>query len=241
MVTFNSENNPLPTLVRRKTASSFMLIVYRSSSADDYVDLQIPDDDQVVEDGEVEDVESKGETRDTSTVSAVMATVEQSTDGSTITMVPTVVITETVSTINITHDIIDVQGDIDTTTKSTTQVTESTSEVVDEHLETTTEDEDDTADIVEKCRKYNACVVYLIQEDEGKEMDVAEILSAGSGMNRRSGLSVGTAIIDMEKIFDVILPRNTIATITVSQTGIINNVDYESTIFGEVDIVSLIF
>ena len=209
-----------------------MLIVYRSSSADDYVDLQIPDDDQVVEEGEVEYVESKGETRDTSTVSAVMATVEQSTDGSTITMVPTVVITETVSTINITHDIIDVQGDIDTTTKSTTQVTESTSEVVDEHLETTTEDEDDTADIVEKCRKYNACVVYLIQEDEGKEMDVAEILSAGSGMNRRSGLSVGTAIIDMEKIFDVILPRNTIATITVSQTGIINNVDYESTIFG---------
>ena len=232
MVTFNTENNLLPTIVRRKTASSFMLIVYRSSSADDYVDLQIPDDDQVVEDGEVEDVESKGETRDTSTVSAVMATVEQSTDGSTITMVPTVVITETVSTINITHDIIDVQGDIDTTTKSTTQVTESTSEVVDEHLETTTEDEDDTADIVEKCRKYNACVVYLIQEDEGKEMDVAEILSAGSGMNRRSGLSVGTAIIDMEKIFDVILPRNTIATITVSQTGIINNVDYESTIFG---------
>ena len=65
---------------RRKTPISFMLIVYRSSAAEDYLDVEIPDTGP----------------GDTSTVSAVMATVED--NGGT--MVPSVVITQTVATLN---------------------------------------------------------------------------------------------------------------------------------------------
>ena len=71
---------------RRKTPISFMLIVYRSSAADDYLDVEIPGGDT-----------GPG---DTSTVSAVMATVED--NGST--MVPSVVITQTVATLNFTQE-----------------------------------------------------------------------------------------------------------------------------------------
>ena len=63
-----------------------MLIVYRSSAADDYLDVEIPGGDT-----------GPG---DTSTVSAVMATVED--NGST--MVPSVVITQTVATLNFTQE-----------------------------------------------------------------------------------------------------------------------------------------
>ena len=70
---------------RRKTPISFMLIVYRSSAAEDYLDVEIPGGDT-----------GPG---DTSTVSAVMATVE---DGSTV--VPSVVITQTVATLNFTQE-----------------------------------------------------------------------------------------------------------------------------------------
>ena len=75
-------------------------------------------------------------------------------------------------------------------------------------------------EMIDRCRKYNACVVYLVQENGDTETDIMEILSVDSGMNRRSGLSVGTAIISMDKIFDVVLPRNTIATVTVDIKGI---------------------
>ena len=79
---------------RRKMATSFMLIVYRSSSADDYVDLQLPDvGDQA------DDTDQLGPV--SSTVSAIMSTVDN--NGDSITVVPTVVITKTVSTLNFTE------------------------------------------------------------------------------------------------------------------------------------------
>ena len=85
---------------RRKTPISFMLIVYRSSAVDDYLDMEIPatghgDDDT----GDHDD----------HAVQAVMATVEP--DGNTV--VPSVVITQTVSTINIAEDLT-IPGIIDT-------------------------------------------------------------------------------------------------------------------------------
>ena len=69
---------------RRKTPISFMLIVYRSSAAEDYLDVEIPDTGP----------------GDTSTVSAVMATVGD--NGGT--MVPSVVITQTVATLNFSQE-----------------------------------------------------------------------------------------------------------------------------------------
>ena len=74
-----------------------MLIVYRSSSADDYVDLQLPDvGDQADDSDQLGPVSS--------TVSAVMSTVDNT--GDSITVVPTVVITKTVSTLNFTEAMI---------------------------------------------------------------------------------------------------------------------------------------
>ena len=70
----------------RKTPISFMLIVYRSSAAEDYLDVEIPGDT------------GPG---DSSSVSAVMATVED--NGSTV--VPSVVITQTLATLNFTEEI----------------------------------------------------------------------------------------------------------------------------------------
>ena len=90
-------------------------------------------------------------------------------------------------------------------------------------MTTTNNDEDN---IVSRCRKYNACVVYLIQETDDNEIDINRILSTQSGVNRRSGLSVGSAIVHMDQLYDVTLPRNTIATITVSEEEAVSSMMY---------------
>ena len=175
---------------RRKTPVSFMLIVYRSSAVEDYLDLEIP----------TERVEG------TSTVSAVMSTVES--DGST--MVPSVVITQTVSTINLT------ESNTQPATTTAAPVTEEDEEVEEEVI-TTTETEKSAEELVERCRKYNACVVYLLKQAD--PADITHLLQVEAGANRRSGLSVGTAVIPMDQIYDVTLPRNAIATVTIDDKG----------------------
>ena len=72
--------------------------------------------------------------------------------------------------------------------------------------------------IVERCRKYNACVIYLVHEEDN-EVETEEILAVEAGMTRRSGLSVGTALVTMEQLYEVTMPRNTIATVTISDRG----------------------
>ena len=72
-------------------------------------------------------------------------------------------------------------------------------------------------EIVARCRKYNACVVYLISPSDPS--DLANLLQLEAGTNRRSGLSVGTAVIPMDQIYDVTLPRNAIATVTIDDKG----------------------
>ena len=69
----------------------------------------------------------------------------------------------------------------------------------------------------ERCRKYNACVLYLVKDPPSQE--VREILAVGAGANRRSGLSVGTALVSLDQMYDVTLPRNTIATVTIQDKG----------------------
>ena len=46
--------------------------------------------------------------------------------------------------------------------------------------------------ILARCRKYNACVVYLISQSD--LTDLTHLLQVEAGNNRRSGLSVGTAL-----------------------------------------------
>lgn len=175
---------------RRQTPISFMLIVYRSSAVDDYLDMEIPPS------GEAE----------ADQVQAVMATVEP--DG--VTVVPSVVITQTVSTINLTNAGMTIPDPSD---EFPLTLSDSTLPITTTEMLTTTEQ---AIDIVARCRKYNACVVYLIQ-DTDNEVDVDSILSMETGANRRSGLSVGSAMVPMEMLYDIALPRNTIATITVSE------------------------
>ena len=78
---------------------------------------------------------------------------------------------------------------------------------------------EETATIVERCRKYNACVIYLVRGEEDNEVDTEEILAVEAGMTRRSGLSVGTALVTMDQLYEVTMPRNTIATVTISDKG----------------------
>ena len=40
-----------------------------------------------------------------------------------------------------------------------------------------------------------------------------------AGVTRRSGLSMGTAQVTMEQLYEVTMPRNTIATVTISDKG----------------------
>ena len=192
---------------RRKTPVSFMLIVYRSSAVEDYLDLEIPTERE----------------EGTSTVSAVMSTVE---DGST--MVPSVVITQTVSTINLTESnteqvsttppAVTERGEDDSEEEGTREYEEEEFEGEDnEELVTTTEMEERGEEIVARCRKYNACVVYLISPSDPS--DLANLLQLEAGTNRRSGLSVGTALVPMDQIYDVTLPRNVIATATMDDEG----------------------
>ena len=70
--------------------------------------------------------------------------------------------------------------------------------------------------IVDRCRKYNACVIYLVHEEEDNEVETEEILAVEAGMTRRSGLSVGTALVTMDQLYEVTMPRNTIATVTIN-------------------------
>ena len=70
---------------------------------------------------------------------------------------------------------------------------------------------------MDRCRKYNACVIYLVHEEE--EGETEEILAVEAGVTRRSGLSVGTALVTMEQLYEVTMPRNTIATVTISDKG----------------------
>ena len=172
---------------RRKTPISFMLIVYRSSAVEDYLDLEIPI--------EREDLTS------TSTVSAVMSTMQEEAG----TIVPTVVITQTVSTINLTEQ--------SSTTRSTTRPSSQAAAVTTQQPASTS-----TESGQERCRKYNACVVYLLQDNEVSQ-EIEDILAVGTGANRRSGLSVGTATVSLDQMYDVTLPRNTIATVTIQEKG----------------------
>ena len=166
---------------RRKTPISFMLIVYRSSAVEDYLDLEIP-------------TEQEEAASSTTAVSAVMSTMQEEAG----TILPTVVITQTVSTINMTE------------TNSQAVTTEPPAATI---TTTTTA----RPDLVERCRKYNACVLYLVQDPPSQE--VREILAVGAGANRRSGLSVGTALVSLDQMYDVTLPRNTIATVTIQDKG----------------------
>ena len=166
---------------RRKTPISFMLIVYRSSAVEDYLDLEIP-------------TEQEEAASSTTAVSAVMSTMQEEAG----TILPTVVITQTVSTINMTE------------TNSQAVTTEPPAATI---TTTTTA----RPDLVERCRKYNACVLYLVQDPPSQE--VKEILAVGAGANRRSGLSVGTALVSLDQMYDVTLPRNTIATVTIQDKG----------------------
>ena len=172
---------------RRKTPISFMLIVYRSSAVEDYLDLEIPSERE-----EEEEVSSSS-----STVSAVMSTMQEEAG----TIVPTVVITQTVSTINLTES---------STTPAVTTQTEATTS-------SSSRPEEERQDLLERCRKYNACVVYLVQEPPSQELN--QLLAVGAGLNRRSGLSVGTALVRTSQMYDVTLPRNTIATVTIQDKG----------------------
>ena len=72
---------------------------------------------------------------------------------------------------------------------------------------------------MDRCRKYNACVIYLVHGEEDNEVDAEEILTVEAGMTRRSGLSVGTALVTMDQLYEVTMPRNTIATVTISDKG----------------------
>ena len=176
---------------RRKTPISFMLIVYRSSAVEDYLDLEIPT--------EREDLTS------TSTVSAVMSSLQEEAG----TMVPTVVITQTVSTINLTEYNTEAASETSSASAVTTPQPVSSS--------TESEREERQEDLVERCRKYNACVVYLLQDQPSQE--ITQIMALGAGLNRRSGLSVGTALVTMDQLYEVTLPRNTIATVTIQDKG----------------------
>ena len=166
-----------------------MLIVYRSSAVEDYLDLEIPSERE-----EEEEVSSSS-----STVSAVMSTMQEEAG----TIVPTVVITQTVSTINLTES---------STTQAVTTQTEATTS-----SSSSSRPEEERQDLLERCRKYNACVVYLVQEPPSQELN--QLLAVGAGLNRRSGLSVGTALVRTSQMYDVTLPRNTIATVTIQDKG----------------------
>ena len=78
---------------------------------------------------------------------------------------------------------------------------------------------EETATIVDRCRKYNACVIYLVHEEDDNEVETEEILAVEAGMTRRSGLSVGTALVTMNQLYEVTMPRNTIATVTINDKG----------------------
>ena len=54
--------------------------------------------------------------------------------------------------------------------------------------------------MLERCRKYNA------------SQEINDILAVGAGVNRRSKLS-------LDQLYDVTLPRNTIASVTIQDKG----------------------
>ena len=139
----------------------------------------------------------------TSTVSAVMSSLQEEAG----TMVPTVVITQTVSTINLTES----------NTETASEASSAQAVTTPRPVSSSTESGEEREDLVERCRKYNACVVYLLQDQPSQE--ITEIMAVGAGLNRRSGLSVGTALVTMDQLYDVTLPRNTIATVTIQDKG----------------------
>ena len=104
---------------------------------------------------------------------------------------------------------------LDTTSLAIATITET--DATTETEADTTSRQEETVTIVDRCRKYNACVIYLVTEDN--EVDTEEILAVEAGMTRRSGLSVGTALVTLEQLYEVTMPRNTIATVTISDKG----------------------
>jgi len=236
--------NPSIT-TRRKTPMSYMLIVYRSSSADDFLDVEIP--------------EEKDWT--TTTVKAVFSTVAKGTSK------PRVVITETVSTINIddwtsssktteststlsTIEVIQNLTDASTTeTFLVTSTTEATTAVSSTSMSSTsmpstsmsstsmssttetstavsktstmtsssTTEMTDEIDELETCDEYNACILYLIEDlnDIGRAAWIKNILNRENEPIRRSGLSLGTALVSAGELLEKPLPRNLVATVTL--------------------------
>ena len=114
---------------------------------------------------------------------------------------------------------------LDTTSLAIASITEP--DVTTETETDTTSRQEEAVTIVDRCRKYNACVIYLVHEEE--DVETEEILAVEAGVTRRSGLSVGTALVTMEQLYEVTMPRNTIATVTISDKGKITPGHYPNT------------
>ena len=57
--------------------------------------------------------------------------------------------------------------------------------------------------IVDRCRKYNACVIYLVHED-----NEVEFMEVEAGVTRKLDLSVDNALVTMEQLYEVTMPSH---------------------------------